>query len=418
MDSMHFVPSRATHLGQQFGSYRIESPLGRGAFAAVFLGRHLYLDTNAAIKILHRQFVGFERQLFSSEARMAARLVHPYIVRVLEYGVQFDRPYLVMDYAPGGSLGQFRGTRLPLTLVVHYAKQIASGLDYLNAQGIIHCDIKPQNLLIGCHEQILIGDFGIALLAGNAASQEGIIFGTPTYMAPEQIMGNPCFASDQYALAVVLYELLCGIPPFEGTRTGVIKQHLRADPPPLRKHVSIPLAVEDVIIQALAKDPERRYDSARQFAKVLELAALESSRTVHIPPHQEKSWHSPTVSADTVAARRFPSRPENKAARRFAIAAMCSGDLVAAAMIWFFSALTHNDALAAAWLVAFWLVGCAFIGAIIMKRWQALQLFACIFTLVLLSGFVFHTMLAFLVVVIILLAFSMVVTLCLSFREV
>src|SRR6266700_700731 len=373
MNSVQFAPNHATRIGQQFGSYLIEWLLGRGAFATVFLGRHLYLDMKAAIKIPHLQFTDSERHLFSNEARIAARLVHPHIVRVLEYGVQFGRPYLVMDYASGGSLSQFRGTGLPLTLVVHYARQIASGLDYLNARGIIHCDIKPQNLLIGYDEQILIGDFGIALLARNTvATRRGNIRGTPIYMAPEQIMGNPCFASDQYALAVVLYELLCGIPPFEGTKAGVIKQHLSADPPSLRERgLSIPLAVEGVIIEALAKNPEQRYDSAGQFAMALELAARQSPRTIHIPPHKEKSWYSPTAAAEPVAARRCPPHPTNKAAYWFAIAMMCFGNLVAAVLIWSLSTLPYSDAQTAAWPVAFWLVSCAFLSTIIMKRWQA-----------------------------------------------
>lgn len=332
MNSIQFMPGYATRIGQQFGSYVIERPLGFGAFATVFLGRHLYLDTNAAIKILHRQFAGSESQFFSNEARLAARLVHPHIVRVLEYGKQFGRPYLVMDYALGGSLSQFRGTRLPLTLVIRYARQTASGLDYLNARGIIHCDIKPQNLLIGRDEQILIGDFGIALRAGNTAGiHEGIICGTPIYMAPEQIMGNPCFASDQYALAVVLYELLCGIPPFEGTGTDIVKLHLRVTPLSLHEHgLSVPFAVEDVIIRGLAKDPERRYGSAGQFAMALERATYESARRVFIPHHEEKLWHSPTAAAKPVAMRRRRPRSKNKAMRWFTIVVMCFADLVAA----------------------------------------------------------------------------------------
>ncbi len=346
MDSIEFVSRRATCIGQQLGSYLIERPLGCGGFATVFLGRHLYLDTKAAIKVLHRQFAGSERWLFSNEAKMTARLVHPHIVRVLEYGVQFGKPYLVMDYAESGSLGQFRGTRLPPTVVVRYARQIASGLDYLNARGIIHCDIKPQNLLIGRNEQILIGDFGIALLAGNTSVKpEGDVCGTPIYMAPEQIMGKPCFASDQYALAVVLYELLCGSPPFEGTVSGVVNQHIRVDPLSLRKRgLSIPLAVEDVIMRALVKHPGQRYDSAGQFAMALEQATRKSSRIVYFLPRQKNLQYTPTAIAEPIATHRRPPRPENKAVLWFAIAAMCLGNLLAAALIWFISAFPQSDA--------------------------------------------------------------------------
>lgn len=417
MDQIQFAPGRETRIGQQFGSYLIERTLGYGGFATVFLGRHQYLDTYAAIKILHRQFDSSERQLFINEARMAVPLVHPHIVRVFEYGVQFGKPYLVMDYAPRGSFGQFIGTGLPLTLVVRYAKQIASGLDYLNAHGIIHCDIKPHNLLIGQDEQVLISDFGIALLTGNVATHERIIRGTLTYMAPEQILGNPCFASDQYSMAVVLYELLCGLPPFEGTGTGLIKQHLYAEPPSLRERkLSIPHAVEDIILQALAKDPEKRYDSAGRFAIELELA-VRSSRTFLFPAHWEESLPSSTDPAHPVVAHQRPPYAQKKEPRWFAIGMLCFVDLVVTAIMWLLSALLHIDVWIVAWLVVLCLIIFGFAGVIVMKHLRPLQLTASIFALGLLIGFVLHNVLAFLATTHVLLIISIVVTYSLSLRN-
>ncbi len=373
MDSRDFIqsaPERTRLIGQVFGNYRLERPIGRGAFATVFLGRHQYLGTHAAIKILHHRSGDSERQLFKMEARMAATLVHGNIVRVLECGVQFDRPFLVMDYAPGGSLGQFREARLPLRLVVSYARQAARGLDYLNAQGIIHCDIKPQNLLIGYGNHLLIGDFGIALLASTRATAQGrIIRGTPRYMAPEQIMGYPDFASDQYALAVVIYELLSGTALFEGTKTDILTQHLQAEAPLLSERgLSIPRRVEDVIRQALAKDPRQRYESAGQFAMALEQAARELPGTIHMPPRENKPRRTPVTLMEPVTARKRSSHRGRKKTRRFAFIVLCLGHLVAAALIWFLSTLPNSNALVLAWLVAFWVLGCTFIGAVITKR--------------------------------------------------
>lgn len=368
-EAVHPVSTRVLLIGQVFGNYRLDRPIGRGAFATVFLGRHQYLDRDAAIKILHHRADDYEKQLFSLEARLAATLVHPNIVRVLEYGQQFGRPFLVMDYAPGGSLWQYRDSRLPLPVIVRYARQAARGLDYLNKQRVIHCDIKPQNLLLGQGNRILIGDFGIALLASSRATEERIIRGTPRYMAPEQIMGRPGFATDQYALAVVLYELLCGAALFDGTRTEIIDQHLRAEPPLLSERgLYIPGGVEAVIRKALAKDPRKRYESAGQFVMALERAAHESPRTILTPPRERKLRYPPVTVMEPVSVRRHSSYPHPKKTRRFAFAVLCFGHLVAAALIWFLSTLPISNTQVLAWLVAFWLLGCMCIGALITTR--------------------------------------------------
>ncbi|HEY7417152.1 MAG TPA: serine/threonine-protein kinase, partial [Ktedonobacteraceae bacterium] len=177
------------------GNYRLIHLLGTGAFADVYLGEHIYLNTQVAIKVLRTQ-LGEPNALdsFLSEARLLSRLVHPHIVRVLEFGLEDQTPYLVMDYAPGGNVRQHfpAGTVVPLRTVASYITAIASALQYAHDQHLIHRDLKPENLLVGAKHEILLSDFGLALLASDAeAAQVQGRFGTIAYMAPEQIGGQP-----------------------------------------------------------------------------------------------------------------------------------------------------------------------------------------------------------------------------------
>ncbi len=157
----------AVIVGQQFGNYRLLHLLGRGGFAEVYLGRHIHLDTLAAVKILHTQLSQADVDRFRNEARTLVQLAHPHIVRVLDYGVEGTTPFLVMDYASNGSLRQRhpRSLVLPLATVVPYVKQIAEALQYAHNGKLVHCDIKPENMLIGQQNELLLSDFGIALVA-------------------------------------------------------------------------------------------------------------------------------------------------------------------------------------------------------------------------------------------------------------
>ncbi|HZR44344.1 MAG TPA: serine/threonine-protein kinase, partial [Ktedonobacteraceae bacterium] len=204
---------------RQLGNYRLLNLLGQGSFAEVYLGEHIYLPTKAAIKLLYARVTKDEVAIFQQEARTLAQLVHPNIVRVLDFGVQTstNTPYLVMDYAPGGTLRQHypKGTRLPLSVVVEYVKQVAAALQYGHDKKFIHRDIKPENILLGDNGELLLSDFGIALFTQNSRYQSSQdMLDTIAYMAPEQIRGRPEQASDQYALAVMVYEWLCGKLPF------------------------------------------------------------------------------------------------------------------------------------------------------------------------------------------------------------
>jgi serine/threonine protein kinase len=195
---------------------------------------------------------------------------------VLDFGIEDGTPFLVMDYAPNGTVRKRhpKGTMLPLSLIIAYTKQIASALQYAHNERVIHRDVKPENMLLGRHQEVLLSDFGIAVMAHSSRSQSTQnVAGTAAYMAPEHIQGKPRPASDQYSLGIVVYEWLCGNRPFQGSVTELCIQHLFAPPPPLHEMVpAIPPPVEEVVLTALEKDPHRRFASVQAFATALEKA--------------------------------------------------------------------------------------------------------------------------------------------------
>ncbi len=268
----------ADRVGQQLGNYQLIQLLGKGTFAEVYLGGHIHLGTLAAVKMMHTQLTREDIISFRIEARIIAHLIHPNIVRVLEFGMEGENSYLVMDFAPGGTLRQRypKGTTLPLLTIVSYVKQIADALQYAHDERLIHRDVKPENLLLGRRNEVLLSDFGIAVLAQSSHSQSTLnTAGTMAYTAPEQIQGKPCPASDQYSLGIVIYEWLCGTYPFSGSSAiEVAMKHLSLPPQPLHDIVpSISPTVEQVVLKALAKDPVRRFASMRDFAAALEQAS-------------------------------------------------------------------------------------------------------------------------------------------------
>jgi branched-chain amino acid transport system substrate-binding protein len=284
----------ADRVGQRLGNYQLVRLLGEGGFAEVYLGEHIHLYTQAAIKVLHTQLTNEDIKKFSIEARNLARLIHPHIVRVLDFGVEGKTPFLVMDYAPNGTLRQRhpRGMPLPLPVVVIYVKQVADALQFAHNQKLIHRDVKPENMLLGRNNEILLSDFGIAIVAQSSRYQSTQdMAGTIAYMAPEQIQAHPRPASDQYSLGVVVYEWLTGERPFRGSFTEIAAKHTLIPPPPLREKIpTISPEVEQVVLTALAKDPKARFMTIQAFATALEQASsstLISQRIPFIPPYQE-----------------------------------------------------------------------------------------------------------------------------------
>ncbi|MFL5654572.1 MAG: protein kinase domain-containing protein [Ktedonobacteraceae bacterium] len=263
-------------IGQQLGNYQILRLLDKGGFAQVFLAEHVYLNTQAAVKVLSMQLGSGEIEWFLREARTIARLVHPNIVRVLDFGVQDNLPFLVLDYAPNGTLRQAypKGQQLPLPAIVSSINQAAEALQYAHDEKFIHRDVKPENLLLGRRNEVLLSDFGLSLVA-QSTNLQGLqeLAGTITYIAPEQIQGNPRPASDQYSLGIIAYEWLTGQRLFRGSFTEVLSQQLTVSPPPLRqKRSELSPTIEQVVLRALEKDYSKRFDSVREFAQALEEA--------------------------------------------------------------------------------------------------------------------------------------------------
>ena len=215
---------------------------------------------------------------FRQEARTIAHLEHPHIVRLLDFGVEGTTPYLIMSYAPNGTMRERypKGTRLPLEQVVVYVKQIAQALQYAHDRKIIHRDIKPENMLFGPDDQVVLSDFGIALVSQSSRYQQpNDMAGTIAYMAPEQIEAHPRSASDQYSLGIVIYEWLCGERPFHGSFTEIAVKHQLVAPASLCEKVpGLSSDVEQVVMTALAKDPKGRFGSMRALANALEQASL------------------------------------------------------------------------------------------------------------------------------------------------
>jgi len=319
----------ADFIGQQLGNYRLIRLLGQGGFADVYLGEHLYMHTQAAIKVLHNQLTPVDIEQFRLEAQTVARLDHPHIVRVLEFGVEGSTPFLVMTYAPNGTLRQRhpRGTHLPPSTVLEYVKQVADALQYAHEQKLIHRDVKPENMLLGQRNEVLLSDFGIALPAQTSRSQrtqEAI--GTIAYMSPEQIQGKPRPASDQYSLGIVVYEWISGSLPFSGQGLDLYGQHLYAQPARLREKVpSVSLGVEQIVMTALAKDPHQRFASIQAFATALEQAIVSPAftpSTGYTAPSSGSQEASTQVDTSSEQGTTNPPKPvpQQSSASRYILA--------------------------------------------------------------------------------------------------
>jgi serine/threonine protein kinase len=301
-------------IGQQLGNYRLVSLLGQGGYAEVYLGQHVRLDLQAAIKVLHTHLTGSEAEHFQQEAQTIARLAHPSIFRVFDFDVQDGTPLLIMDYAPYGSLRQRypRGSLVPIPQIISFVNQMAAALQYAHDKKFIHRDVKPENMLIGQHQEVLLSDFGIAANAHSTSSLDVDAQGTSgtlAYMAPEQIEGHPRPASDQYALGVVVYEWLCGERPFEGSVGELIAQQLSMSPLPIHERMpAIPAEVEQVVLRALAKDPKARYASEADFSNALEQANQRSlTPTAQIDGEPPATGLAAATSYETVAVA--PDQP-------------------------------------------------------------------------------------------------------------
>lgn len=258
------------------GGYRLLDVLGHGGFADVYLAEHTYLRTQVALKVFRVRPNDEQMERFLAQTRALVRLHHPHILSILACDIEDGRPFLVMPYAPGGTLRQrhLRGSKLPLAIILTYVHQVASALDAAHRAGQVHGDLKPENMLLNARDELLLADFGFAPGVEQTTAAPASITGTVTYMAPEQLSAQPEPASDQYALAVLVYEWLCGEPPFSGTYTEVAMQHALVEPPTLAQRCpNLPPACERVLLRALTKDPRERFANIQTFAHALQQAS-------------------------------------------------------------------------------------------------------------------------------------------------
>ena len=288
-------------IGQSIGEYRLLRLLGQGTFGTVYLAQHMHDHTTAAVKVLHVPLTSSnDVRAFLKEARMV-RLRHPHILPILDFDLSSDNlPYLVMAYADGGTLRDHhpKGSRLSYKTIDTYVQQLASALQYAHDRHVIHRDIKPENILVYSDGTVLLSDFGIARI-GEHTNLLTLhqVSGTPAYAAPEQTEGKPSLASDQYALAVVVYEWLTGERPFQGNPIAVALHHLRDAPPSLRSICpDVSLDVEQVVLKALAKAPQDRFPTITDFARALHIALQEEAVPTQLLPHPDEPPSVPFAS--------------------------------------------------------------------------------------------------------------------------
>lgn len=289
------------------GRYRVERMLGQGAMGSVYLGRDLELDRPVAIKTVRHLDLEAKRlstflERFKNEARAAARLSHPAIVAVYDVGEDPSvGPYLVFEYVAGSTLKQIiRGRgRIPPVDVVRLGRQLASALDTAHAAGVIHRDIKPDNILMSASGDAKLADFGVARVPDAALTKEGQFLGTPCYAAPETLDSAQYGAhSDLFSFAAVLYEAISAERAFPGDDAISVAHRVVHDEPEapsaVAKDAGIPKEVDRVVMRGLSKDPVERYDSAQELVEALRLAYVaagiidDDSTGAHLLPSVER----------------------------------------------------------------------------------------------------------------------------------
>jgi serine/threonine protein kinase len=314
--------------GKQFSHYRILQLIGRGGMGEVYLAEDIQIRRQVAVKVIRIETAAWNREtgsnalrLFWREATAIAQLDHLNILPLYDHGeAAIDgtpQAYLIMPYRPEGSLVSWLQRRaqsqqahqLTLKQVANIIQQAGRALQYAHDHQVMHLDVKPDNFLIRSQSgtdgspDLLLTDFGIARLSSATSGDSQQVRGTPSYMAPEQCIGQPVFASDQYALAIMAYELLTGSPPFRGTPMQVMFAHMQAQPESVRKsNALLPPAVDDVLQRALAKKPEQRFPSVAAFAQAFQAACQVGDETIIRRVHPPSPAPPSTGNAHTTLA--------------------------------------------------------------------------------------------------------------------
>lgn len=311
------MSNREYLVGQQIGNYYLEAFIDSGSYGSVYRARHHIFteDAPVALKLMHAYLdAGTDRELFLQEARLLRKLKHPAILPVVDVGFDHGRPYLVTEYAVGGSLRdllrQQNNRPLPLAEALRILLNIGQALSHAHQQNVFHRDLKPENILFNEKDEALLADFGIAVALTTARTYLVGQGGTPAYMAPEQFEGLVSPKSDQYGLGCIGYELLTGHRPFDGGQGGfemIWFQHAHVPPtPPTRFNASIPESVEQALLRALAKDRSERYNDISAFLRdVSEPFFSESSQHVKVTISSRQTTPTGRISTIRTDAHRL-----------------------------------------------------------------------------------------------------------------
>jgi serine/threonine protein kinase len=314
--------------GIQLGRYQLYQMLGSGGMGEVYLAEDSGIGRQVAIKVVRSEpYYNFDlenavrtERLFEREMKVISQLDHPYILPLYDYGETRANgttiTYMVMPYRPEGSFSAWLHQRrhngpLPLQDVTRFIGQAASALQHAHEHQIIHQDVKPSNFLMRVrpeepdHPDLLLMDFGISRISTGTASTSQFVEGTPTYMAPEQWQGHPTYASDQYALAIMAYELLTGRPPFSGRAEAIMYKHINEMPAaPSSINPALSPAIDAILQYALAKQPEERFASIAAFANALQQACAGEEATIIRTRSSDSSSHrsSPLLADEQAEA--------------------------------------------------------------------------------------------------------------------
>jgi len=274
------------------GRYRLIKRIGAGGMSVVYKAQDLALGRLVAIKTLHEGLTGDPAFLkrFRREAKAAASLSHPNVVTVHDVGQDNNTHYIVMELIEGDDLKNVirSWAPLPLKQTLDLAIQICEGVGYAHRAGFVHCDVKPQNVLVTKDGRAMVADFGIARVISEATMSRGdLAWGTPHYFSPEQAAGEPATpASDVYAIGVILFEMLTGRLPFEAENaTALALKHLRDDAPWVTDlNPNIPVPIAKIVRKVMAKEPSARYRTANQLSRILQAYRSESTQMTSAAP--------------------------------------------------------------------------------------------------------------------------------------
>lgn len=286
----------------RIGNYEVLQHIANGAFGCVFLVRHWFLqDRLYALKLLHTKRLQntCEQKRFMQEAQFLGMLHHPHIPYIHDIGVDGDgTPYIVLEYAPNGSLRDLINSYAPLPMPFEQAVSILSGvekaLSFTHQNGVIHHDIKPENILFNTRWEAMLTDFGIALLMESVTvRRSAATIGTPDYMAPEQYQGYASRRSDQYSLAVMAYELFTGRVPFLAHSTEELRHMHQCKPPipPSHFNSTLPRYIDHVVLKALEKRRINRFDDVRSFVRALQGVPIAPARRQHVMSDTQSTIH-------------------------------------------------------------------------------------------------------------------------------